>query len=268
MPSPSHLFDGAGERRLEPLLRPYFALKAENVRVFPSAHLAHHPHRLLNMLGIGIALFDQRHRKAVGAKHQGDLFGIRKLIQHTVDPLDDPPDVVGMIEEMLDDVHRNLRLIEAIPFLQAATRGGKGIMRVERQQDEFIVRGAFQRRNRFLRARIPIAHGDDRASRHVAAQRSLHSLGLPLGKTANGRPSANFGIVLAHLLRARGGDQLRQRLAGQKRPGEINNVRIAEQVIEERLDGGLRVRTAQLEQNHRDFFGFPHDTFRHQESRF
>ena len=65
-----HFLDRAGERRLQPLLRADLALKAKHVRILPGAHFADQPHRRLDVLRVGIALFDQRHRQSVRAEDQ------------------------------------------------------------------------------------------------------------------------------------------------------------------------------------------------------
>ena len=150
------------------------------------------------MLRIGIALFHQRHRQPVRAEDQMHFLGIGKLVQNAVDALDDSGDVVGMIEEMIDHMHGDARLVEAVPFLQAAAGGGEGIVRIERKQHQFVVGRAFQRCDGLFGAGMPVAHGHDGARGNVQAQRRFEGLGLPLGEAPDGRASADFGIVLAH----------------------------------------------------------------------
>src|SRR5260370_25263224 len=53
-------------------------------------------------------------------------------------------------------------------------------------------------------------------------------------------------------------DPPRQRPPRKPRPEEINDVRIAKQIVEERLDRRGGVRPSQLEQNHADLFRSAH----------
>jgi hypothetical protein len=52
---------------------------------------------------------------------------------------------------------------------------------------------------------------------------------------------------------SRGGDELRQRLARDSSEGKIDNIRVAEQVVEERLDTLRGIRPTQLKQNYPEF---------------
>ena len=142
--------------------------------------------------------------------------------------LDDSGHVVRMIEEMVDQMNRHFRLVEAVPFLQAAAGGGKGIVRVERQQHELVEGRAVERGDGLRSVRTPVAHGHDGARGNMRAQRRFESARLLLREAANRRASADFGVCCADGFRARGGDQLRQRLAREKRAGEIDDVGIAE----------------------------------------
>ncbi len=64
--------------------------------------------------------------------------------------------------------------------------------------------------------------------------------------------------MLPRNFRASRRNQFRQRLACKKGSREIDNVRVAEKIVEERLDGSLRVRASQLEQDDGDFLSVGH----------
>src|SRR5208282_2281010 len=62
----------------------------------------------------------------------------------------------------------------------------------------------------------------------------------------------------ANDFRAAARNQTRQRLARQKCSGEIDDVGVAEKIVEERLDGVLRVGPAKLKKDHGDLFRTSH----------
>ena len=78
--------------------------------------------------------------------------------------------------------------------------------------------------------------------------------GLLFGEAANGRSATDFHVMLADDFRAGGGDQFGDGFAREEGAGEIDDVWIAEQIIEKWFDGGLAVWAAQLEQHHCNFF--------------
>ena len=76
---------------------------------------------------------------------------------------------------------------------------------------------------------------------------------LALGEFQDGALAADFGVVMRHVSGAPRSDQARQRLARDARERKVDNIRIAEQIVEERLDGFERIRPAQLKQHHPEF---------------
>src|SRR4029077_1383974 len=94
---------------------------------------------------------------------------------------------------------------------------------------------------------------------NVRAERRFERARLLLGKATDRRSSADRGVALRSNFRAGRRNQFRKRLAREKRAGEIDDVGIAEEIVEEWLDGSDRVRTSQLEQNDGDLFRCRHD---------
>src|ERR1700722_15021531 len=112
-----------------------------------------------------------------------------------------------------------------------------------------------------MRVRVPVAHRHKGAHVQVRAQSGFERSPLLFGKTANRRTSANFSIVLPHHFGPARGNQLRESLAGEECARKVDNVRVAEKVIEERFDSSLRIGSAQLKQDDRDSLwthGSPH----------
>src|SRR5712692_9173319 len=120
--------------RLEPFLRADAALEAEGVGVGPGAELAHFSNRGIDLPGVGIAPFHQAHGQAVGAEENMDTSGVFELREGEVNPLDQRLNVERMVEKVFYDAGRAQAIgAEAAPLLQAAERGGVGIVRVERE---------------------------------------------------------------------------------------------------------------------------------------
>ncbi len=71
----------------------------------------------------------------------------------------------------------------------------------------------------------------------------------------NGRASANGRVVMLHFTGARGGDQLRQRLAADSGKREVNDIGIAKQIVKKGLNRLQRVGSAKLKEN------YPHTPF-------
>lgn len=206
----SHFFDGAGERRLKPFLRAHFALEAEDVGIGPGAGLADEVDCGGDVLRIRVALLYQRHGEAVGAEDEMDAGGIWKRGEDGVDALDDGGDVAGMVVKMVDGADGDFRIgfVEAVPFLEAAAGGGEGIVRVEREEDEFVGRRAGgDRGDGFGCVWMPVAHGDvDAGVDFSCDERGLEGGRLLLGETADGRTASYFSVVLSDDFGASGGN--------------------------------------------------------------
>ena len=144
----AEFFESGEETGLKPFGGAYFALEAEHVDFGPvgvtrGALFANEANGFGNVLGIGIALFDEAHREAVGAEEKMNARGVGKLAQAFADVGDESFDVQRMIVKGFNAalgkrVHGFA--VDAAPFLKAAERGGIGIVRIEREEDEFIER--------------------------------------------------------------------------------------------------------------------------------
>ena len=153
---------------------------------------------------------------------------------------------------MFDHADRNLRLVQLVPFFEAASGGRKRIMRIQGQHDEFVEWLAFERRDRFGGIGVPVTHRNDRARGNVRTQGFFERFSLLLREPANRRAAADFGIVFANDLRALRGDQLCQRLAREKRAREINNVGIAKKIVEEGFNRSQSIGPSQLKKDDGD----------------
>jgi hypothetical protein len=165
-----------------------------------------------------------------------------------------------MLVELADEPRRHRAVPPPIPFVQAAARRRARVLGIHRQQDDLVhLRGA-QLRDGLLGERVPVAHRDDADSVDAAgAQLRFQRARLLLGEPADGRGSADDGVVMLHLARARGRDQLGQRLAPQAREREIDDVGVGEEVEKKGLDSRQAIGTAKLEEHHAD----PTFVFRH-----
>src|ERR1700692_2876846 len=143
--------NGGRQWRLEPLGWANAALIAEDVRTRPvwkllGTSFTGQTHGCFYLARVGIALFDQAHRQSVSAENQVNPRAVRKLPQHTTDVFNQTEDIQRMIVETFDHSFgwsaagsRPLRAIRnAVPFFHAAERGGVGIVRVKRQQHNFV----------------------------------------------------------------------------------------------------------------------------------
>jgi hypothetical protein len=97
---------------------------------------------------------------------------------------------------------------------------------------------------------MPVTHGYENARLERIAQLAFEPAGLKFGQFAEGRPAANQGIVFLDSLGTPRRNKSSQRLAGQPSKREVDDIRIAEEVIEERLDRLKGVRAAQLKEDY------------------
>src|SRR5580700_2645950 len=89
-------------------------------------------------------------------------------------------------------VYWNIPVEQALPLVQAAARGSRRVLRIQRQQHDFIALRRLELRDGFAGKRMPVAHGYETAS----VQTLIRELGferprLALGEAPDGRASAN-----------------------------------------------------------------------------
>ena len=100
----------------------------------------------------------------------------------------------------------------------------------------------------FAGERMPVAHGHNDTRVESAAQFAFQRGGLPQGKFENRRAATDFRIMAAYVACARPGNQTRQGPPRDGGQGEIDDIRVAEEVVEKGLDGVDGIRATQLKQ--------------------
>src|SRR5262249_32849562 len=127
-------------------------------------------------------------------------------------------------------------LKKAVPFFEAAARGGEGVVRIERKKHELVERLFLQCADRFLCVGMPVTHRYGGRDGDVRAQGSFQGSSLLLRKAPNWRAAADVGVVMADSLGPTARDDTGQGFACEEGAGKIDDVRVAEQIVEERLD--------------------------------
>src|SRR5580698_10322656 len=134
------------------------------------------------------------------------------------------------------------------------------MLRIQRQQDDLVALRGLQLRDRLGGKWMPVTHGHEAACvQTLLRQLCFEREGLLLGEAADGRASADRGVVVLHFMGAGGRNEFGKRLSPDAGEGKINDIGIAEEVIKKRFDRSQGVRTTQLKQN------YPHTAlwFRH-----
>src|SRR3989475_9563773 len=104
---------------------------------------------------------------------------------------------------------------------------------------------------------MPITHGDEAARVEIRREGLFQSAGLAFGKVADGRLAANGIVMFANDTRTAVGDPPREGTPRQPATEEIDDVGIAEKIVEERLDRFGRIGSAELEEDDAEA-GFGH----------
>src|SRR5208282_4720445 len=152
--------------------------------------------------------------------------------------------------EVSNVVHWDVIVKEPLPLIQAAARGGRGILRIQRQQNHLVELRGPELCNGFAGEGMPVAHCDKATGvESLTDQLRFQSLRLPLGETPDGRSSADSRVVMLHFTGARGRNQFGQWFATQAGKREIDDVGITEKIKKERLYRSQRIRPAELKQN-------------------
>src|SRR5271165_361042 len=237
--------------RLQPAARSHLALVAEAMRVEPPAARGQKPHRFLNLSLVRVAFLNYGHGDAVGAEDNFRPVGRREPPQGFVDLFDHRVEIRRITIERLDAVNRHFILEQPPPFVQTRSRGGRRILRVQGQEHHFLALGCPQLLDRLARKGMPVAHRN-KAVRidSLASQLGLQRTRLLFGVPPDRRASANSGVVMLHLARARSRNQLGQRFAPDAGEREVDNIGVAEQVIQKRFDRFQRVGSAELKENY------------------
>ena len=81
----------------------------------------------------------------------------------------------------------------------------------------------------------------------LLAERGFECARLSCGVVQDGALAADLGVMMRDMFGAAGRDQPGQRLPGDAGERKIDNVRIAEEIIEKGLDRLWRIRSAELE---------------------
>ena len=124
-------------------------------------------------------------------------------------------------------------------------------MRIQRKQNQFIASGGLQLCDCLSRKRMPITHRH-KAVRidSLAPQFMFQGARLAFSIRTDGRSASNAGIVMLHLAGTRSGNQLSEGSTTDSGEREVDNIGVAEEVIEERLDRFQRVGSAELKENY------------------
>lgn len=240
------------------------ALIAQSMRILPSTEFSYQADRGLDLLGIRVTLFDKAHWQSVGAEDEMNFFGLREAFESFVDAFDEGGDVERVIVKIVDHFYGGrlrggrsqnfIGPIKALPFFQATSRCRERIMRVEREENQFVESETLKFGDCFGGERMPVAHRDDDGSIEIGRERRGQGAGLAICEFDDGRAAANGLIMFADDLGTLSRDESCERFAGESGAHEVDDFGIAEKVIEERLDRGERVRAAQLEEYDADFF--------------
>src|SRR5262245_25159061 len=259
-------------RRFQPFDRPDLALEAEMNGAETAELLRNQSNSLFNVLEIRVAVFDITLRDAVSAEEQvnttrvrvgeffglsGDLSGERLDVSLVRVPL---PDVMSAHAlEAVALFHQRLEIFEARP----GRRNGE--LRIERQQDQFINAVAGDLINRLLGARTPVTHPDINTGLGAApGEFFAQGGGLLFGDAPQRRSAADLLVIARGLFVTSRRDQPRQRLL-HRANRQPHNLRVGEEVEEERAHVGQRFRPAQVEEENTNLHMRDRETERRRE---
>ena len=193
------------QRRLQPFARAHFALIAKAVRVGPSSSLHQQLHGFFDLSLVRIPFFNDRHRNAVRAEDDLGALRIRKTREGFIYLFGQRIEIVRMPVKSLHAMHRQIIVKTSLPFIQAGAGSGGGILRIKRKKHDLIALSSAQLRDRFARKGMPLAHRDEAVRINaLAAQLAFQRSRLALGVGANGRPTADSGVVMLHFAGTRG----------------------------------------------------------------
>ena len=210
----------------------------------------HRGGRRLHLRLIGIAALHHLFRQAVGGEEQAQVRRPAGAFPGLADQGRMGRDQGLVRGEAADRAAAARPPVGGGPVLERRRGRGRGELRIERQEDDLVGREGGHGLRRLVGPRLPVAHGDEGVGltvRRGDPQGLLQRPGLLLRLRQQRRAAAHQGVVGLGHLPARGGDQGRQRIAGDGR--QADDRRIAEEVEQEGLDGVRPVRPAQVEED-------------------
>src|SRR5580700_715150 len=102
--------------------------------------------------------------------------------------------------EGTDVVYVSLRVVKAPPLVQAAASRGRGILRIQGQQDHLVTLRGLQLHDRLTGKRMPVAHGHKAAHIHaLTGELGFERLRLAFGEAADRRTPADGRVVMLYL---------------------------------------------------------------------
>ncbi len=196
--------EGGNERWFEPFGGANSALVTEEMDAgpvwkFAGALFTDQANGFGYLRGIGIALFHETHRQAVGAEDQMDARTVWKLTQDFADVVYECLDIERVIIEMFDGAFGEGEVwfaVDAAPFFQAAECGGVGVVGVEREEDKFIeIFGGANFGDSIGGQWMPVAHGSDSYGIDVGRDGFDQFCALAFGEDGDGGAAANLGVA-------------------------------------------------------------------------
>src|ERR1700675_297011 len=109
----------------------------------------------------------------MGAEENLRATGSREASECFIDFLNQRVKVAFVTIEAVDSMDRNIAMEVAAPLVQAAAHGRARIMRIERQEDDFVAARGLKLFHGFSRKRMPIAHGDEAAGLDSCRQQGI-----------------------------------------------------------------------------------------------
>ena len=156
------------------------------------------------------------------AEHQMNTRTVRELPQYRTDPLNQRLNIQRMIVKIVDRAFRRAprrlsplcSIGDPAPFLQAAQCCRVRIMRIKRQQNDFIKWPRLAQRIHGLgRERMPVTHRHHCHRINVRRDRFDQAQALPFGKRLDRRAPADLGVAASDRDRPARRNELRNRAA-------------------------------------------------------
>ena len=216
--------------------------------IAPPTALHQQLHGFLDLPLIRIALLNHRHGNAVRAENDLRQAGHGETAQSFLHFLHDRVQIYRITIETLDAMHPGAASKQPMPLVQTRSRGGGGILRVERQEDNLVALRLDQPGYGLAGEWMPVAHSHETTRIQAEGiQFTLKRTRLLLGIAADGRASADGGVMMLYFAGAGGGNQFGQRFAPNAGEGKVNDFGVAEEIVKKRFYRFQAVGSAQLE---------------------